>query len=74
LEPSYETDKAVSDLWLVSADGLNMEVRAVDQQYSVERSDDRFRTLPMRFTGGVESNLFAAISFRLEQVPIGSIH
>jgi hypothetical protein len=24
-----------------------MKARAVDEQYSVERSDDRFRTLPM---------------------------
>ena len=51
-----------------------MRVRTVDQQYSVERSDDRFRTLPMRFTGGVESGFFAAISSRLEQFPIDSVH
>jgi dipeptidyl aminopeptidase/acylaminoacyl peptidase len=30
LEPSYETDKAVSDLWLVSADGLKPPRRITD--------------------------------------------
>src|SRR3984885_2273987 len=30
LEPSYETDKAVSDLWLVSTDGLKPPRRITD--------------------------------------------
>jgi len=31
-----------------SAGQVNIEACAIDEQYSVERSDDRFRTLPMR--------------------------
>src|SRR5260370_749487 len=53
LEPSYETDKAVSDLWLVSTDGLkpprritNTKAPEDDVDWSLDSSSIAFSTKP----------------------------